>query len=71
MIHMTHPSNKMIKITQFNSNLIVREQPKNPIVHHHSPSSPYRQFSVKKGKNSKSKLHEGLDSVIEMEISRR
>jgi hypothetical protein len=65
-------SNKLIKITQFNSGLAFKERRTTVLAAHNSHStSPYKQFTVKKVKDITGKFAVASDSVVENELRRR
>ena len=73
-----NPSNKIIKITQFNSGLVLKERKTVPVSHnlptHLNSTSPYKHFTLKKTKDNQ--LHHlkepvNSDSLVEIELKKK
>jgi len=68
-------SNKIIKITQFNSGLVLKERKTVPappsVASHLSHTSPYKHFTLKKTKDNHLRNPVNSDSLVEIELKRR
>ena len=56
-------SNKMLKITQFNSGLVLKERKVVPVSH---SASPYKHFALKKVKDLPCKVIDDTDKMMEI-----
>ena len=67
-----YKSNKIIKITQFNSGLVLKERRAAAKISHNAHSvSPHKQFTVKIVKDFNGKSFVDSDNVVEQELKRR